>query len=82
MGGFITRGGILTGLLYKHQPTESIDKTIEVYFLPVDGNNTLIKDFKNKGIKIIDMEWAGSSNKRKRNNPEPRDIVELEDLYI
>ena len=77
-GGFITRGRMLTGLLYKHQPIESICQTIDVYFLPVDGNNTLIKDSENEGIKIIDIDSAGSSSKRKWNNEEPSDIVKLQ----
>ena len=59
MGGFITLGGMLTGLLYKHQPIESIGQTIECFFLPVDGNNTLIKHLKDKDIKIIDIDPAG-----------------------
>ena len=76
LGGFISHEGILIGLLFKHQPIRNIGQTIEVSFLPVDGNNKLIKDSKDKGIKIIDIHLARSSNKRKRNGKEPSDKLE------
>ena len=38
----------------------------------------LLADSEDKSVKILDINSAGSSSKKKRKNQEPSDIVELQ----
>ena len=66
-GGFITRGGTLAGLAINYKP-ENNGGVIEFTFLPIDGNNPLIINRRDKHIQIKDIDSAGGSGKRRRTN--------------
>ena len=77
-GGFITRGGTLAGLAVNYEREINGGVLIEFTFLPVDGNNPLIKNGRDNDIQIKDIDSAGRSSKRRRTNEGPSNM----DIFI
>ena len=48
--------GTLAGLAYTHQPVTNLNEPIKFYFLPVDGNNPLIKDLEDEDTQIVNVD--------------------------